>query len=189
MKQAFIVIFITLATLVSCVDFEEVSSVPEISYQSFTVSDVYDSSLGNWGKEGLLAFTFVDGDADLGVYSDVQENEALPDSERYGLFAELFEKVDGEYNRVYVTQLNCDSEQTDSCWYDTIVWHKHLPYDEKMDRQGQNKTIKGTVRASFIFYSEPPFDTMAFEFYIRDRALNKSNVEKTDDFTIENFRE
>ena len=73
----------------------------------------------------------------------------------------------------------------DTLYVDTNYFHQQFPYSDKLDRVGQNKTVKGTVRIGILFPQELPYDTMRLEFYIRDRAMNKSNVEVTTDFANE----
>jgi hypothetical protein len=73
----------------------------------------------------------------------------------------------------------------DTLYVDTDYFHQQFPYSDKLERVGQNKTVKGTVRVGILFPAKLPYDTMRLEFYIRDRAMNKSNVEVTNDFTNE----
>lgn len=179
-------IFLVLA--VSCGEFETLSPIPEIQYKSFNYDYVYDSSLDQSILMRVLEFTFVDGDADLGVYDDVHKNTNYPDSVRYGIFISLHERVDGAYYERFFTEET--EEGTDSAGNpkyrtDTLVLHQLFPYESTLDRVGQNKTVQGTVRVGLLMTNNLPYDTMRLEFYIRDRALHKSNIEYTDDFTNE----
>ncbi len=119
---------------------------------------------------------------------------------RYGIFISLYEKVNGKYNELFFTETSTvkvkdsitvdDSviyAEVDSLIIDTVTFNQLLPYDSKMDRVGQNKTIKGNIRVDISFPPTLPYDTMRFEFYIRDRALHKSNIEVTSDFTVSDF--
>lgn len=175
-------IFIFLLLLFfACVEFEPVSPIPNIKYKSINFVVAKDSVLSNSGLlNAVLEFDFVDGDADLGVYDEVHNDENLPDSVKFGIFIDLYEKVDGEYFKRYIVQ-PIDTFP----FLDTFELNTLLPYDQKMDRVGQNKTIQGIIRSSILFSKDAPFDTMMLEFYIRDRALNKSNIERTDDFSVE----
>lgn len=162
----------------TCVEFEPVSPIPSIEYKDLTFGVLYDSVLETYLMNGLIEFSFIDGDADLGVYDEDHNNENLPDSMRYGIFVDLYEKLEGDYYKRYIIEPSPDSP-----WIDTFLLHTLLPYDQKMDRVGQNKTIQGVIRAGINFTQPAPYDTMRLEFYIRDRALNKSNVEYTRDFS------
>lgn len=173
--------FIALTILISsCIETEPVSVIPEISYISFDVVDAYDTLLEQPVKVGQLEFNFMDGDADFGVYYEVHTNPELPDSFKYGLFVDYFDKIDGTYIKRYFTQWNVDSNR-----FDTLQLHQWIQYNQKLDRVGQNKTVKGIIRSDIqIASAENLKDTFRLEFYIRDRALNKSNVEHTIDYLI-----
>jgi hypothetical protein len=176
-----IAIFILVSFLFfACVEFEPVSPVPSIEYKDLTFDIVYDTVLKTYLMKGLIEFNFIDGDADLGVYDEVHSDTLLPDSVKFGLFIDLYEKVNGDYFKRYIVQ-----PISDTPFIDTFLLHVLLPYDQKMDRVGQNKTIQGVIRAG-IDFTQPAdykaYDTMRLEFFIRDRALNKSNVEHTRDF-------
>lgn len=191
MKTSLLIVLLMIV-LYACVQVEPVSPTPEIKFVSFDIADSQDSS--NTSAR-ILEFTFIDGDADLGVYDEVHADLSNPEEMRYGIFIDFFEKVDTHYVQRYFTEeqivTTYDTVTVDDSTYviekdtlliDTLVFNQQLPYDEKMDREGQNKTIKGTIRVTLYFPLELPYDTMRLEFYIRDRALNKSNVEATNDF-------
>ncbi|MBN1118304.1 MAG: hypothetical protein JXA77_13930 [Bacteroidales bacterium] len=192
-------ILLSVILFASCVEIEEVSPVPEITYKSFAYDYIYNLELDESLFTRVLEFDFIDGDADLGVYDEMNELTYLPDSFRHGIFISFFEKLDGVYFERFFTEestmtlARIDSVLMDTVWvYDTIKYdtllidtislNQLLPYDEKLDRVGQNKTVKGTIRIGMFFPAELPYDTMRLEFYIRDRALNKSNIEVTEDF-------
>lgn len=170
-------LYLFLVVFASCVELETVSPIPEISYESLSYSVLSDTSIGEINQI-ILEFSFIDGDADLGVYTEVHNDTNLPDSARYGLFIELYEKLDGNYYNRVLTQ-----EISDTPYIDTLQLHQLIPYDTKLDREGQNKTVRGYIRSGLPITDNAPYDTMMLEFFIRDRALNKSNVERTDDFT------
>ena len=56
-----------------------------------------------------------------------------------------------------------------------------IPY---MERLGQNKILKGTISISFIYQSYSPTDTIRYDFYIKDRAINESNVASTNEIVL-----
>lgn len=191
MKKALILLFFVPFFFWGCPEIEEVSPVPHIEFQKFIINTELDS-LGNRMPVGYLSFNFIDGDADLGVLKSVDTNLALPDSVKHGIFIDFFEKKNGIYIRYYPTQLVTKTVKIvrpdtsffmDSVYVDTISFNKYLPYDEKLNRVGQNKIVKGVIRVKLPFEKDPEKDSMRFEFYIRDRALNKSNVEVTPDFS------
>jgi hypothetical protein len=143
---------------VSCKKIEQLPSVPHIDFTSFTVFDTLDI-LGNVSKGGKLRFHFEDGDGDLGLNSPIDNT-----SDSTNLFLSLFRKKQG--SMVAVTGL--DPMLPYSAY--------RIPY---MERLGQNKILKGTITVIFIYQSYLPFDTIKYDFFIKDRALNVSNVIST----------
>ncbi|MBN2274577.1 MAG: hypothetical protein JXR41_05685 [Bacteroidales bacterium] len=163
-RNVLIIIIIVGIIVMACEPPEKVSPVPEITFKEFLLEDNVDS-LGNEGKLGTLKFDFIDGDADIGsfVYEDDTSEERL--ATKYNVFLIPFEKMpDGFY----------DSVETDPLKY--IIRH-----NEKLDRVGQNKTIKGEMKISIQYSIIPSQDTLRYEFYIRDRAMNQSNMAYTTD--------
>lgn len=178
MRKRYIIFAFISSLLVACVEFEPVSPIPEIEYKKLSFVAAYDSLLENRLTAGVLEFSFRDGDADLGVYDEIHGDTLQPDSVRNGIFIDLYEKVDGAYRKVYI-----EFPIENPPFLDTLDLNTLLPYDQKMDRVGQNKTIQGIIRTTIFFTQPAPYDSMRMEFHIRDRALNKSNIEFTRDFT------
>jgi hypothetical protein len=150
--------------MMACEPPEKVSPIPEITFKSFLLEDYVDS-LDNRGKLGTLKFDFIDGDADIGSY--VADTETTEESlkTKYNVFLIPFEKLPNGYY---------DSVESDPLKY-------IIRYNEKLDRVGQNKTIKGEIKISIQYSIIPSQDTLRYEFYILDRARNKSNVAYTSD--------
>jgi hypothetical protein len=53
-----------------------------------------------------------------------------------------------------------------------------------MERLGLNKILKGTISVTFLYLFYSPGDTISYDFYIKDRALNESNVESTSEVVL-----
>ena len=51
-----------------------------------------------------------------------------------------------------------------------------IPY---MDRQGQNKILKGNIKITFLYLFSTPTDTIKYFFNIKDRQGNISNTDST----------
>jgi hypothetical protein len=151
--------------LTACVKTEPVSPVPEISFKSYDLMQAVDS-LGNHLLVGKLEFSFIDGDADFGMeytLDTVTWNEM-----NYNVFLKPYEKVDTLYYPIP------DDSSKPPPYY-------RIMRDTPLDRVGQNKTVKGFIRIDMYFFVIPDYDTVRYDFYIVDRALNKSNVESTSD--------
>lgn len=155
-------IILSLSVLDSCRKIEKLSSVPKIQFTSFTIFDTTDI-LGNHSKGGRLKFRFEDGDGDLGLNAPV---EGQVDSTN--LFFSLFRKEGG------VLLAAPDNDPLKPSSY-------RIPY---MERLGQNKILKGSISVTFMYLFYSAADTIRYDFYIKDRALNESNVEATSDIVI-----
>lgn len=149
----------------ACLKTEPVSPIPEIVFGSYELYEAVDS-LGNQLIVGELEFSFVDGDADFGmngIWDTLTWNEL-----NYNVFLKPYEKVDTLYFPI-------PDDSTKPPPYYRIL------RDTPLDRVGQNKTVKGFIRIEMYFFVIPDYDTLRYDFYIVDRAMNKSNIESTSD--------
>jgi hypothetical protein len=148
---------ILMFVLDSCRKVEQLPAVPLIRFDKFVVFDT-NTYLGKY-KAGRLEFYFEDGDGDLGLGTP---DEFMTDTTN--LFLSLYKKKGGIM--VISTGNNV-----------------FLPYPSYripfMERLGVNKILKGTISLTFLYLSYSPGDTIKYDFYIKDRALNVSNVDST----------
>jgi hypothetical protein len=159
----FLVIFFTVAVaLGSCRKIEQMPAIPHIEFTSFAVFDTIDI-LGNNAKGGRLKFYFEDGDGDLGLKTP---SEDQPDTTN--LFFTLLRKTGG------IMVPSSDNDPLKPSSY-------RIPY---MERLGQNKILKGTISVTFLYLFYSATDTIRYDFYILDRALNESNTVSTSEITI-----
>ena len=162
MKEIKYLVIILIAGFVldSCRKIEQIPVSPHIEYTSFTIFDTVDI-LGNNSRGGKLRFKFEDGDGDLGLNSP---SGIVTDSTN--LFLTLYRKKAG--TMVQISEL------------DPLLPYSayRIPY---MERLGQNKILKGTISVTFIYQSYSAGDTIMYDFYIKDRALNESNVVSTNE--------
>ena len=166
-----LVVTISLLLAYSCVKFDPVSEVPAITFKSITVN-AFKDSLDNIRPKFLLEFEFIDGDADIGISGEGIYDTI--DSIRTNLFILPRKKID---STTYVEIPKSD----------TIVIA--IMQHEKLDRIGQNKTIKGIIRVDVPLERVPDYarDTFRYNFYIYDRALNRSNIENTTDLCLKDW--
>lgn len=161
-KYAVIITLLILA-LGSCRKIEQLPPVPSIKFTRFTVFDTI-TLLGNF-KAGRLEFYFEDGDGDLGLAPPVGK-----ETDTTNLYLTLFRKKGG----IMVTS----GDKVDVL----LPYPSYrIPY---MERPGVNKIIKGTISVSFLYMFYYPGDTIKYDFYIKDRALNESNVESTGEIVV-----
>jgi hypothetical protein len=151
-------IILLSVALFSCGKIETLPPIPSIDFTSFEVFDTTDI-LGNLSKGGRLKFYFEDGDGDLGLKYPTE----IPASDTTNLFLTLYRKSGGVMIPVP------DNDPLKPSDY-------RIPY---MERTGQNKILRGTISVTFLylFYSEA--DTIKYEFYVKDRAGNESNLAST----------
>jgi len=151
-----------ILALGSCTKIEHLSPVPSIKFTSFSIFDTTDI-LGNVSKAGKLKFYFEDGDGDVGLNPPTGNQ-----IDSTNLFFTLYRKTDG----VLVPAAENDPLYPSSY---------RIPY---MERLGQNKILKGTITVTFLYLFYEPTDTIKYDFYIKDRALNESNVASTSEVVI-----
>lgn len=166
MKKDLILIGIIITLLVGCIETEPVSSVPEITFKSFELFVAYDTFQEKDMLFGKLKFDFVDGDANIGIY--YLEDSNSWNENNYNVFLKPYEKINFQYIKVP------DDTTKPPLYY-------NISHNDKLDRAGQNKTIKGTITINIEYLLIPSYDTIRYEFYIRDRHKNNSNVEVTTD--------
>jgi hypothetical protein len=157
-----IVILIFMLIFDSCKKIEKLPAVPHIDFTSFTVFDTTDI-LGNNSKGGRLRFHFEDGDGDMGLNAPTGA-----DIDSTNLFFTLFRKKGG-----IITPAPENDPLKPSAY--------RIPY---MERLGQNKILRGTISVTFLYLFYNPTDTIRYDFYIKDRALNESNVASTSDIVL-----
>jgi hypothetical protein len=160
-RYLFLVI-ISFIFLNACKKVEQLPAVPKIEFTSFTIFDTTDI-LGNKSKGGQLKFHFEDGDGDLGLNAPTGDQ-----TDSTNLFFTLFRKVGG------VMVAAPDNDPLKPSPY-------RIPY---MERLGQNKILKGTISVTFLYLFYYPTDTIRYDFYIKDRALNESNVVSTSEIVL-----
>jgi len=146
----------------ACPKPQEYSEIPEIEFKQVILFNSHDT-LGNLEKTYKLRFGLVDGDGNIG----------LEEGDTIGI------NVDSIYINNFITTMfevkNGDTIVADN----TETYNFRIPFIEP---QGQNKLLIADVfiEWTFPYYRDTLlFDSVFFEFYIIDRELNKSNIEKT----------
>jgi hypothetical protein len=144
--------------------------VPYIEYIDFV--KIYNPDLEIYDR-GVLSFSFEDGDGDIGLNS----NDTFPPFNAsspyyYNLIITYFEMQNGVLTEVPILWFNPQTEQ-----YDTLTLSARIP---DLTPEGINKAINGDIEDTlFIYNFNSIYDTIMFEAFIIDRALNESNVIST----------
>jgi len=162
MKNVLYAIIVLVCIFISdaCQKAVSYPAVPKIDFKSCQISDARDT-LGNPIKDVEILLGFVDGDGDL--FSS--------DTAFKSLILTFYNKVNGVFIQI-----------PDSVLYSSPK--VYLGYSSVMDRNGQNKTQKGTIKYDYSFYYPMPYDTVELELYLKDLAGNKSNTIKTPEIPL-----
>jgi len=141
---------------------ETFPDIPEIEFAGY--KNIFDTN--QYAKFGELSITFRDGNGDIGLgEGDTNYPFQRGGDYFYNYFINYYEKQNGTFVKVdLVPDLN-----------------SRIPV---LTPDYPNKAIKGLIVNTLILNPHPLFDTIRFEMYIYDRALNKSNVIVTPAFLL-----
>ncbi len=143
------------------------SDIPYIEFVSFVLKDTIDNpELQNPVKMGILKFSFVDGDGDIGL----RQEDTVPPFDTssvyfYNLYFDMYEIKNGKINQVDLP----------------FSLNFRTPY---VVPAGQNKTLKGWILTEFTYNFPLQYDSIYYTFYIYDRAQHMSNIASTDTIVI-----
>lgn len=160
--KANIVLFLFFMLMIyACKKKTDLPDTPSIAYKSFTQKK--DSA--------YLVFSFLDGDGDIGLaQGDTNAPYNKKGNHFYNLFVTYSEKVNGQYKAIKLTP----------------PLNYRIP---NIMPEGVNKSLDGEIKIKWPApYYNPLLnigDTVKYDFYIEDRALNKSNVASTGDVIIQ----
>ena len=151
----------------SCGSVVSYSEIPEIHFKSLVFEDRVESE-SSVTRYAVLTFSFIDGDGDIGASSQDKDTISRIHYTWYKKLADKYEPFQ------FASGIIADSTA--------------IPYEDVMNKEeANNKTLKGTIEIALFPPSKPQgIDTMRVEFYIVDRARNKSNIDYTSDFSILN---
>jgi hypothetical protein len=159
--KTLLILLICISALGSCRKIEHLSSVPRVEFTSFAIFDT--TILDNNAKGGRLKFYFEDGDGNIGLNPP---SGTL--TETTNLFFTLFRKSGG------IMEIAPENDPLKPYPF-------RIPY---MERVGVNKILKGTISVTFLYFEYAQGDTIRYDFYLKDRALNESNVESTGEIIL-----
>lgn len=168
MKRLAYILIVSTLVLTGCPTPKVLPDVPRVEFLSFILSE----KTGDLGKilTGELTLYFEDGDGDIGFLASL-DSLSQPDSVKYNLFLTLHEKVDGMYHTVDTSEL------------ETKPFYRIPP----LDREGQNKTLKGEIAVEIEYYTID-YDTLRYSFYLLDRAYNRSNTDTTTEIIFTDWK-
>lgn len=170
-----------LLVLQACKREEDFSRIPEIKFERF---ELYKNDAG---KDTTVDFVFslTDGDGDIGFKDNEVDGSCGADN--FNLYL-LYEEKNGSTYRPKKLWLQV-TEITPAC--DTLVYFDsvQIAFNQRMqyiEPAGNSKGIEAEVRyrmdlTSALILLSP---SGRFDFYIRDRANNKSNRIFSDDLVL-----
>ena len=163
-------IFPLMLVFSGCPNIETIPEIPEISFESFSIS-LQTDKLENIILAGDLKFHFQDGDGDIGIGTGSDTLPVVQDSTLYNLFFTLYNKVDGEYEEIPNDTLPAP------------LFYR-IPF---METEGNNRTLKGEIDVVFE-YLFIEYDTIRYTFFLTDRAGHNSNVDTTTDISFTEWK-
>lgn len=160
-----------MVLLSTCMKPVEYPIEPKIAYEGFTYIFNADSTFSG---EGILAFSYTDGDGDLGL----NETDTMPpfgpgDAHYYNMVVDYLKCINGEFVKTPLLSWN---QQTQS--YDTVSFNARF---HRLRDNDDPKAISGTMEYKLTVQNPfSPYDTIKFEIHILDRALHESNTIQTE---------
>jgi hypothetical protein len=149
-----------LITMASSCRKPEVDKIPAITFKSI---DKIANDLG-YDDKATLTIHFQDGDGDVGL--DDNDWQAPFDTASpyfYNWFIDFYEKQNGQFVKIDINN------------------NARIPRLSKT----YPETIEGDISIElFVNNYSSPFDTVRFECYIVDRALNHSNIITTSELIV-----
>jgi hypothetical protein len=151
-----------LVVFSGCMKKQSYSDIPAISFLSLEM--IYDTA--HVVRTGILSISYQDGNGDIGLST----SDTIPPYQRngpyyYNYVMTYFEKQNGVFTKVDLL----------------IPFSLRIPVLTPND---PNKAIKGFIVDTIGLYPPPLHDTIKFETFIYDRALNKSNVITTPEIIL-----
>jgi len=161
-KIGLFLLILLFTGLTACIKEEQYPLTPVIEFGGFsTMRDVS-------GKDsiGTVTISYTDGDGNIGLFAwDTVEPK------KYNYYMKFMQ---------YVNKQLVEFKPADT----TLTFNARIPL---LTPAGKNKNIKGEITMTLELYfarQALKSDTIAFEIFIKDRDLNKSNVVDTPMFII-----
>lgn len=172
MRKLYLIVLLSLVlVVVSCQKPVEYPIEPRIEYQGFTYIFNADSTFTG---EGIVAFSYTDGDGDLGLdESDTLPPFGLSDAHYYNMVIDYLKCVNGEFVKTPLLSWNAQTQS-----FDTVSFNARF---HRLRDNDDPKAISGTMEYTLPVQNPlSPDDTIKFEIRILDRALHESNVIQTE---------
>jgi hypothetical protein len=164
MRKGLLFVLVVVA-LSSCLKLESYPDRPDVTYIDHAIVP-YATNLSD--SLGYVRFEFTDGDGDLGLNQGDTFGDFAPDQQYYyNLFIRYFQKQNGSFEEIIPPG-------------SPNVRFKNLT------PSGADKTLQGEMAVGVYNSGVQANDTIRFEMYIVDRALNHSDTLVTPEIVIPN---
>lgn len=160
----YIILLLFSVMIISCGKIRQIPPEPWIEFRHVEIFDTIEPQLGNPARAARVTFYFEDGDGDIGHSRYYYYNN----SDTMNLFFEAWLKKKG----VFIKPGQGDFIQSSSFSIPDI------------EPEGQNKIVRGTIDVVLFYYLYNITDTAKYEFYLKDRAGNISNISETCEIPI-----
>jgi len=158
-------IIITATAMTACRPVVSYPEEPAISFTSITVTDSLDV-LENPIKLVIINFHLIDGNGDVGLDSTYIDGPFHPDS--------------AFHHNLIIKEFYRDNDRFVEVPLPAGLKKYRIP---DLTRSGQNKTLIADVSVKIEYpYNQAlplPYNEMQYQFYLFDRAFNKSNTDTT----------
>ncbi len=148
----------------ACPEAPVYSDIPKIDFKQYRLYDTIDDiNLGNSVKGLILKFGLIDGDGDIG----------LNPGDTIGI------DIDSNYVNNFLSILY-EIKAGDTTVVDSVSGYNFRIPD--ISQQGQNTVLMADVFINIMFNyrnDKLDYDSIFFDFFVIDRELNKSNIERT----------
>lgn len=159
-------LLLVVLLLTSCLKQEDFPSRPDVEFLGFFPNTSATSSADSLG---FVKFRFTDGDGDLGLGdADTLGVFAQGQPYYYNLFIRYFEKQNGQYVEVVPP----------------LPFHVRF---RRLTAVGGNGSLQGQMDVGVFGRPGNPYDTVRYEMYIVDRALQHSDTLATPDVVLDFF--
>ena len=163
--------------VISCQKPVEYPIEPRVEYLGFTYLFNADNTFSG---EGIVAFSYTDGDGDLGLDDgDTIYPFGFHDAHYYNLEIDYLKCVNGVFEKTPLLSPHVPTSPADTLvLYDTVTFNARF---KRLRDNEDPKAISGTMDYRLTVQNPlSPNDTIKFEIRILDRALHESNVIQTE---------
>lgn len=163
-----ITILIILFTIVIALSCKKEESAPQPPIIKFVSASYTPKSADAFGYN-TIKFEFIDLNGDLGLRQEEDQGQF-----ENNLFAEIYALEDGVWSKkTPIVRWKIDLLHPDGGTYDTTIVRYRFPFIENESKE----KLEGDIVVDLVHNKDIiPYDSIRYEIYIKDRALQASNT-------------